>query len=470
MRLDAGSFRYLTKDDVRILTSVEMGLKNHEFVPEQLIESIAHLRRCGVFGRIQVLMKHGLLCHEGGRSEGYKLTYNGYDCLALRALTNRGVIASIGTRIGVGKESDIHVCRDDNDKAMVVKFHRLGRISFRAVKSKRDYLQGRSHASWLYLARLAAKKEYQYMEALYKAGFPVPRPIDNSRHAVLMEYMEGSVPLYQLPSELEAWEIETLLDQIFKVLLRFAACGLIHGDFNEFNLLVDLKDVRKVTVIDFPQIISIEHSEAQNQFERDVGCIERFFEKKFRIQVSGPSFEDAMGLFTASKDKALKIAVEGDAELLAGIADHKVVRQWVLDDEEQQSDVDGEEVEEEEMVSLTPEVDREGDEDDDEVNVDSEVDVDSEEDDSEDESSEEESAEEGIHKKERPPKSNAVIQDPRYVLKAKKRLERRNAPKVSVATPVSRAGQSHAKPNKQKRNTKSAAAREVKAWKTEGGW
>ena len=41
---------------------------------------------------------------------------------------------------------------------------------------------------------------------------------------------------------------------------------------------------------------------------------------------------------------------------------------------------------------------------------------------------------------------------------------------MSVATPVSRAGQSHAKPNKQKRNTKSAAAREVKAWKTEGGW
>lgn len=321
MRLDAGSFRYLTKEDIRILTSVEMGSKNHEFVPEQLIESIAHLRRCGVFGRIQVLMKHGLLCHEGGKADGYKLTYNGYDCLALRALTNRGLISSIGTRIGVGKESDIHMCRDGEDeKALVVKFHRLGRISFRAVKSKRDYLQGRSHASWMYLARLAARKEFQYMQALYAAGFPVPKPVDNNRHAVLMEYMEGSIPMYQISSELTAIEIEKLLDEIFNVLLRFAACGLIHGDFNEFNLLVDLKNVKKITVIDFPQIISIEHSEGKNQFERDVGCIERFFDKRFRVAVEGPTFEEAFAMYMENKDKAVKLEVEGDEELLEEIA------------------------------------------------------------------------------------------------------------------------------------------------------
>ncbi len=40
MRLDASGFRYLTKEDVRLLTAVEMGLKNHEYVPEQLVESI----------------------------------------------------------------------------------------------------------------------------------------------------------------------------------------------------------------------------------------------------------------------------------------------------------------------------------------------------------------------------------------------------------------------------------------------
>ena len=43
---------------------------------------------------------------------------------------------------------------------LALKLHRLGRTSFRAVKSKRDYLRDRSSASfsWLYLSRLAALK------------------------------------------------------------------------------------------------------------------------------------------------------------------------------------------------------------------------------------------------------------------------------------------------------------------------
>jgi RIO kinase 2 len=423
MRLEAGSFRYLTREDVRILTAVEMGMKNHEFVPEQLIESIAHLRRCGVYGKIQVMMKHGLLCHEG-KANGFKLTYNGYDCLALRALTNRGLVASVGTRIGVGKESDIHLCADESENALVVKFHRLGRISFRAVKSKRDYLQGRSHASWLYLARLAARKEFEYMKVLYDAGFPVPKPIDNNRHAVLMEYMHGSIPLYQLPSEIPTDQIERLLDVIFKLLLRFSTCGLIHGDFNEFNLLVDLKDVRKVTVIDFPQIISIEHAEAKEQFERDVRCIERFFEKRFRIEVSGPSFQEAFDAYLENKADALNsvIALDEDDDLL---------------------------------------VNREEDE----------SDCDEDESDCESNHSESETETDEVETPERPPREEKddIIQDPRYLLKAKKRLEQRNAPKVSVSAQP-KAGRSHAKPNRQKRGQHTAAIREAKAWKAEGGW
>jgi RIO-like serine/threonine protein kinase len=37
--------------------------------------------------------------------EGYKLTFGGYDYLALKALTNRNIIHSVGNQIGVGKES-----------------------------------------------------------------------------------------------------------------------------------------------------------------------------------------------------------------------------------------------------------------------------------------------------------------------------------------------------------------------------
>lgn len=43
---------------------------------------------------------------------------------------------------------------------------RLGRVSFRKVKEKRDYLNGgtRKVGNWLYLSRLSALKEYAFMK------------------------------------------------------------------------------------------------------------------------------------------------------------------------------------------------------------------------------------------------------------------------------------------------------------------
>lgn len=37
--------------------------------------------------------------------DGYRLTNTGYDYLALKALTHRDVLCSVGNQIGVGKES-----------------------------------------------------------------------------------------------------------------------------------------------------------------------------------------------------------------------------------------------------------------------------------------------------------------------------------------------------------------------------
>jgi hypothetical protein len=41
MKLDVSCMRYLTKEDFRVLTAVEMGMRNHELVPVELITSIA---------------------------------------------------------------------------------------------------------------------------------------------------------------------------------------------------------------------------------------------------------------------------------------------------------------------------------------------------------------------------------------------------------------------------------------------
>ena len=55
---------------------------------------------------------------------------------------------------------DIFEAQDENGNEIVLKIHRLGRTSFRAVRRNRDYMQGKSKASWLFMSRLAGKIEY----------------------------------------------------------------------------------------------------------------------------------------------------------------------------------------------------------------------------------------------------------------------------------------------------------------------
>ena len=72
MKLDVNALRYLSKDDFRVLTSVEMGQKNHEIVPLQLIDSISGLKHGGAFKCIKILLRHKLLHHDGSTYDGYR--------------------------------------------------------------------------------------------------------------------------------------------------------------------------------------------------------------------------------------------------------------------------------------------------------------------------------------------------------------------------------------------------------------
>ena len=60
-----------------------------------------------------------------------------------------------------------------------------------AVKNKRDYLQNRKNFNWLYLSRLAAAKEYSFMQKLHENGFKTPIPLDANRHGIVMSLIDG---------------------------------------------------------------------------------------------------------------------------------------------------------------------------------------------------------------------------------------------------------------------------------------
>ncbi|CAH8857044.1 unnamed protein product [Trichobilharzia szidati] len=239
----------------------------------------------------------------------------GYDYLALNQFFKSEQLSSLGTMVGAGKESDVYIgtaggrCGQTSDESegpseglplegdlVIVKFHRLGRTSFRKVKNKREYHQHRNKCSWLYLDRLASKREFEMMQGLYNNGVPVPMPYAHNRNAVLMSYVKESSPLYRLlPVVLSSNEsaiARALYYQAKDILEKIAGLGLIHGDFNEFNLMVTGLDSTpnekgdsnpKLVLIDFPQMISRDHKLAKSIYERDVEGVVSFFSRYFEI-------------------------------------------------------------------------------------------------------------------------------------------------------------------------------------------
>src|SRR5690242_160392 len=280
------------------IAQTEMGSRNHEVVPTSLISSISG-PGIGVHKSISNLAKIGLIAKvKNAKYDGYRLTYGGLDYLALHTHTKASTVFSVGNQIGVGKESDIFVCASEEGRQLVLKIHRLGRISFRTVKANRDYLRNRQGGSWMYMSRLAAIKEYEFMKALRREGFPVPEPVGQNRHTVIM----GLIDAFPMRTISKVGDPAALYSELLDFIVRFAQHGLIHGDFNEFNNLIEEKFegeervLLKPTIIDFPQMVSIDHANAEYYFDRDVACIKRFFERRFGFTSDepGPFFKDAI--------------------------------------------------------------------------------------------------------------------------------------------------------------------------------
>ncbi|KAL8868128.1 MAG: hypothetical protein Q9174_005198, partial [Haloplaca sp. 1 TL-2023] len=271
MKLDTTHLRYLTPEDWRVLTAVEIGSKNHEVIPTPLIIQISNLRSgSGAHKSISTLAKANLIARvKNAKYDGYRLTYGGLDYLSLHTHFQRRTLHSTGPCIGTGKESDIHIVlapppsadpksngsqvkipssrqqSDTNRQQCILKIHRLGRISFRTIKTNRDYLRHRHSGNWMYMSRLSARKEFTFMTALHNLGFPVPTPIAWNRHTVVMSLIEGT-PLYQV-RHLEAREARALYAELMAMIVRLADVGLIHGDFNEFNIMIEERETQEQT-------------------------------------------------------------------------------------------------------------------------------------------------------------------------------------------------------------------------------
>lgn len=271
-------FRTLETEDLRVLQVIEAAMSKHEFVPQEMIAKFAKFNLEETDFRLNRLNKLRLIRKSRGTYIGYTLNYAGYDCLAINALVKAGVLEAFGKPLGVGKEADVYDALNPKGERIAVKFHRLGRISFRQTIRKRGYSTKR--ASWLFQSRLAAEKEFQALKLVFPHGVSVPKPISQNRHALVMGMIEGA--------ELAEWREIPKPEKVLKEILHnvrkaYLKAGVIHADLSEYNVI--LKPDMHILIIDWPQYVTREHPNARQLLTRDVKNILQYFKRKRMLRV-----------------------------------------------------------------------------------------------------------------------------------------------------------------------------------------
>ena len=269
----------LEKEDLRILMAIELGMKRSEYVKISDIRFYARYPIEETLFRLKKVHKNDLIIRDSSEYEiSYTLNSRGYDVLALHALVEKNIISQLGPLIGKGKESDVYSCMDDNENIYALKIYRMGRTSFKNIKKYRSFIGNRSHLSWLYINRLAAKKEFRALNKIYLLKLNTPKPIAFNRHAIVMSYLRGKELVYCHSIKNPDKIFNKIIKQI-KVIYKKA--NMIHGDLGEFNIILDEKG--NILIIDWLQWVPKEHPNAQSLLERDIENVCNYFRKKFNV-------------------------------------------------------------------------------------------------------------------------------------------------------------------------------------------
>jgi RIO kinase 2 len=274
------AFRELEPEDLQLLQAIEQQMKNYEYAPSDAIQKQSELPPQEIAYRIPILIKKRLLQGWRGQYTGYSLTTAGYDTLAINALVQENIIEAFGKPLGVGKESDVYDALTPDKQQVALKFHRLGRTSFKKTKLKRNYTTKYSYTpDWHQQSRIAAKKEYNALKLLYPKGVAVPEPIKQTRHVLVMGMIEGA-ELFRQP---ELPDAQAVYNEILVNVKRaYRDVHLIHGDLSPFNII--LQQSQHILIIDWPQSVSTKHPNAEELLERDLRNVLTFFKRKYGLK------------------------------------------------------------------------------------------------------------------------------------------------------------------------------------------
>lgn len=262
----------LNKSDFKILKVFASSLKTRQILNLPTLSQYSNLNQRLVEHHLERLVKSGLV---GKSNIGFTLLVTGLDIYVLKILSNRNTITSIGPQIGIGKEAEIYLAHDSQEKDKILKMFRLGRSSFKQIKRKRDI--STSTSNWLLLNIQTAKREYDILNYLRQSSTSFPTPLYRSFHCIVMEPFYGS----RLADAESLDDPQSVLEKIISNVKIAYQNGYINGDLNEYNIMVNNDNI---FILDWPQAIKSDTINANVVLLRDVKNILKFFSKKYKIE------------------------------------------------------------------------------------------------------------------------------------------------------------------------------------------
>jgi RIO kinase 2 len=280
MPVPAEHVRSLHRYELRILSTIERLMKRYSWVPLEQIKNSVGLSESETSYRLSRLIGWGMVRFNPVPYDGYALVFNGYDTLALQALTKKGTVSALGSLIGEGKESVVFealgLC------PVAIKFHRVGQRSFSSARTNREYMPGGGHVPWIFASTLSAEREFAALSVLHPK-VSVPLPVDRNRHAVVMSLVDGpNLNRCRLDDPAGA------LDEILSYVREARRLGVIHADLSEFNIMVE---GGRCVIIDWPQWMEADHPNAGQVLQRDIKNMLAYFKRKYNLNYP---FEDAV--------------------------------------------------------------------------------------------------------------------------------------------------------------------------------
>jgi len=206
----------------------------------------------------------------------------------LYRLLNRGKLKALHGVISTGKEANVYLGFDTEQKPVAVKIYR---VSTAETDFMIEYIVGdprfrKVRKGSRSLIPLWAMKEFKNLKRYHEAGVRVPEPIHIERNVLIMEFIGDveqtlAAPLLkqvELPSPVDTFdEILTMIE------VGYTKAGLVHADLSEFNILWSDGPI----FIDVSQAVMITHNYAKKYLLRDIQNIIHFF-KKLDVETEEP--------------------------------------------------------------------------------------------------------------------------------------------------------------------------------------